>query len=108
MSVMARAERLKGLDAPTVWAEFTPLAREAGAINLGQGFPDWSPPPIVLDALAAAAITTGDSLAHQYCRSEGHPTLVGCVLLRRFWISVHKVVLQSSCAPVRGTAWARY
>lgn len=88
-----RAARLTGLDVPTVWGEFTPLARDAGAINLGQvgtlvqtyrssgivvratsgcvhmqGFPDWAPPPLVLNALTAAAITTEDAFANQYCR----------------------------------------
>ena len=36
------SSRLKGLLQPTVWQEFTPLAVEHGAVNLGQGFPDWS------------------------------------------------------------------
>lgn len=99
-SAVSTCSRL-GLDAPTVWGEFTPLARAAGAINLGQGcvrrgwlvshmctgtrlrFPDWSPPPIVLESLRSAAIETDDVLANQYCRSEGHPKLVSA-LARRY------------------------
>jgi hypothetical protein len=38
------ASRLKGLDKPTVWHEFSPLAVEHASVNLGQGFPDWDPP----------------------------------------------------------------
>jgi hypothetical protein len=30
------ARRLKGFDAPTVWGEFTPLAIQNKAVNLGQ------------------------------------------------------------------------
>ncbi|MCC7210121.1 MAG: aminotransferase, partial [Anaerolineae bacterium] len=34
----------------TVFAEITALARECGAINLGQGYPDFDGPPPVLQA----------------------------------------------------------
>jgi aspartate/methionine/tyrosine aminotransferase len=43
------------LQAPTVWEEFTPLAREQGAVNLGQGFPDW-PTPAFVKAAAVRAL----------------------------------------------------
>ena len=41
LSTMTTSKRLAGLLQPTVWQEFTPLAVEHGAVNLGQGFPDW-------------------------------------------------------------------
>lgn len=38
-----------------MWEEFTPLAREKGAVNLGQGFPDW-PTPAFVKAAAVRAL----------------------------------------------------
>lgn len=80
----ALASRLEGFGAPTVWEEFTPLARSTGAINLGQGFPDWASPRFVKDAI----IRSVEENNNQYCRSAGHPPLVQalakrCVLLSR-------------------------
>ena len=46
--------RLQGLGGATVWAEFTPLAQEKGAFNLGQGFPDWECPQFCKDAVSVA------------------------------------------------------
>lgn len=63
---------LNGLD-KNVWVEFTALAAQTKAVNLGQGFPDFSPPKSLLDALAE--VNTRAS-AHQYTRSQGHPKLV--------------------------------
>lgn len=40
---------------PTVWTEFSRLAMEYPSVNLGQGFPDWLPPPFVLESLVEAA-----------------------------------------------------
>jgi len=68
------ARRLDGFGAPTVWHEFSPLAKESGAINLGQGFPDWSPPSFVRDAMVTAV--NGSAMNSQYCRSQGHLPLV--------------------------------
>ena len=39
----------------TVFAKYTRLAKQYGAVNLGQGFPDFEPPQFVLDALTEAA-----------------------------------------------------
>src|SRR5689334_11325930 len=56
---------------PTVFAEFSALAKASGAVDLGQGFPDFDGPEEVKDAALRAlregsnqyAITTGtDSL----------------------------------------------
>ena len=57
--------------AETVWQEFTPMCAEVGAINLGQGFPDWPAPPFVKEAMRRAM----DDDANQYCRSAGYPAL---------------------------------
>ena len=50
----ALAKRLHSFMAPTVWHEFTPLAVECKAINLGQGFPGTCtclPGPVVCRSL---------------------------------------------------------
>ena len=66
------ASRLAPLgDKPTVWQEFSPLAVSVGAVNLGQGFPNWASPKFVKDAMIRAV--TEDH--NQYCRSDGHPAL---------------------------------
>lgn len=66
------AARLKGFDAPTVWSEFTPLANQHKAVNLGQGFPDWETPEFIKKALIEAI----NSNANQYSRSAGDMALV--------------------------------
>ena len=65
------AQRLQGFGA-TVFAEFTALANQVQAVNLGQGFPDF-PAPDFIKAAAAQAVA-GD--LNQYTRSAGHPRLV--------------------------------
>ena len=67
------ASRLSAFTAPTVWHEFTPLAAQTKAINLGQGFPGFSPAPFVKEAAARAVSEQGyDYLISQYARSAGH------------------------------------
>ena len=61
------------------WSEFGELAASTGATNLGQGFPDWEPPPFVVEA-AQWALGEG---VHQYTRPAGHPALVE-VIGRRY------------------------
>lgn len=61
-----------------MWQEFTPLAKEAGAVNLGQGFPDWESPRFVKDALIRAT----NENHNQYARSAGHPPLVQAIAKR--------------------------
>ena len=53
----------------TIFTEMTMLARQLGAINLGQGFPDEDGPQQVLDA-AKAAIDAG---INQYSPGRGEP-----------------------------------
>jgi len=68
------SHRLDGLDKPTVWEEFTPLALEHKAVNLGQGFPDWEPPKFVMDAMHQS-ISLGGVKSNQYARSAAHMPL---------------------------------
>lgn len=56
----------------SVFAEFTVLAQQYDAVNLGQGFPNFAAPDFVKDA-ACAAIQAD---LNQYARSAGHPRLV--------------------------------
>jgi N-succinyldiaminopimelate aminotransferase len=51
----------------TVFSEFSALAVAHGAVNLGQGFPDFAPPDFVVQALRSAI--EGDH--HQYARGSG-------------------------------------
>lgn len=50
----AAAARVAGFQ-ETVFATYTRLARQHGAVDLGQGFPDFDPPDFVLEALRASA-----------------------------------------------------
>jgi len=64
----------------TVWQEFSPLSVKAGAINLGQGFPNWSPAESALHAaveiMDAAKPSSEIAPFNQYARSGGHLPLV--------------------------------
>jgi len=68
------AERLRPFGV-SIFAEMTALAREHGAVNLAQGFPDFAGPAAVIEA-ARRAMEAGDN---QYSRSAGHPELVAAV-----------------------------
>lgn len=58
----------------TVFAVYTRLAKVHGAINLGQGFPDFAPPAFVLEALANAAAGY-----QQYAPLAGMPELLEAI-----------------------------
>lgn len=73
------AKTLQHFDpAGTVFAEFTGLANEHKAVNLGQGFPTLPLPSFIPNALASAA-QSSNSLLQQYTRSEGHVRLVNAL-----------------------------
>ena len=61
------------MEQPSVWLEFSPLAKLTKSINLGQGFPDWAPPKFVEQA-AISSVTGGKF--NGYARSAGHFPLV--------------------------------
>lgn len=56
-----------------VFASFSALAVEHGSVNLGQGFPSFSPPDFLLEAAADAVMVASNN---QYTRPGGHPRLV--------------------------------
>ncbi|XP_056288756.1 kynurenine--oxoglutarate transaminase 1 [Pseudoliparis swirei] len=58
----------------TAWLEFTQLATDYNPVNLGQGFPDFSPPKFIQEALCKAV--NGGHQMHQYTRAFGHAPLV--------------------------------
>ena len=62
--------RLQGFGT-TIFAEMSALALTTGAVNLGQGFPDYPGPPEVLDAARRAIGTPHD----QYPPGQGLPAL---------------------------------
>lgn len=67
-------KRIKDIS-ENVWTEYTALAAAHKAVNLGQGFPDFSP----LDHVKAALATASNGPNHmfnQYTRGAGHPKLV--------------------------------
>jgi N-succinyldiaminopimelate aminotransferase len=76
------ADRLQGFGT-TIFAEMSALAVRTGAINLGQGFPDYDGPAEVLDA-AVAAIRGGQN---QYPPGRGVPVLREAIARhqQRFW-----------------------
>ncbi|MEM6292081.1 MAG: aminotransferase class I/II-fold pyridoxal phosphate-dependent enzyme [Myxococcota bacterium] len=66
--------RLQGFGT-TIFAEMTALANKHGAVNLGQGFPDFEGPAEVKEA-AIEAMRAGHN---QYCRSFGISTLCAAI-----------------------------
>lgn len=80
------AERIQGFKT-TVFAEISALANVRGAVNLGQGFPDFAAPGFVTDA-AIAAIRAGHN---QYAPVDGVPRLREAIAAdwqRRFGVGV--------------------
>jgi len=63
----------------TIFTEMTTLARDHGAINLGQGFPDWEGAAF---AKEAAAVSMKQGEADQYPPSAGIPELRAAVASR--------------------------
>ncbi len=71
---MQLASRVLGFS-PNPFTELTALAQKHQAVNLGQGFPDWSPPDFVL----AAAEESLKSASHQYSAPRGVNRLLEAV-----------------------------
>ncbi|XP_064457237.1 kynurenine aminotransferase-like isoform X2 [Ornithodoros turicata] len=76
-NVVEPAQRLKGMQ-ESVWVEFIALALETNPVNLGQGFPDFAPPEVVVKALENV-LCGPNVLLHQYTRGFGHPRLVNAL-----------------------------
>ncbi len=74
MSSHPYASRRAASFGETVFATYTRLAQRHGAVNLGQGFPDFAPPEFVLAALRDAA-----GGYQQYAPLPGLPTLLEAV-----------------------------
>ncbi|MGE3619156.1 MAG: pyridoxal phosphate-dependent aminotransferase [Acidimicrobiia bacterium] len=76
------AERIRGFGT-TIFTEMSALARATGAVNLGQGFPDFDGPAEVAEA-AVAAIRAGHN---QYPPLGGIPELQVAIAehQKRFW-----------------------
>jgi len=74
------ARRLDGTGKPTMWSEFGQLAVETGAVNLGQGFPDWQPPKFVVEAAHQALRDGfhGQRATHRWSRCSRSGTARTC------------------------------
>ena len=71
----------------TIFTVMSKLANEAGAINLGQGFPDFQPPARLCE-LIAEHLAAGHN---QYAPMRGLPALceaIAAQMLRRHGVSV--------------------
>ncbi|KAL3990757.1 Aminotransferase class I and II family protein [Acanthocheilonema viteae] len=64
---------------PSVWVEFTSLATECKAVNIGQGFPDTPVPGFVSEMLEDVAKHPERTDWHQYSRGFGHPRLTNAL-----------------------------
>ena len=81
-SALRPAARVAGFGT-TIFAEMTRLAQAHGAVNLGQGFPDFDGPEFLHEA-AIRAIREG---RNQYCPTGGIPELARAIARHqeRFW-----------------------
>lgn len=71
-------ECIRKLNEPSIWIRFSKLANELKAVNLGQGFPDWSPPEFYLESLLRNV--TNEKANHQYTRAYGSMNLVNSII----------------------------
>ncbi|CAH6788851.1 Kyat1 [Phodopus roborovskii] len=72
MAKQLQARRLNGID-HNPWLEFIRLSKEYDVVNLGQGFPDFSPPDFAVQAFQQA--TSGNFMLNQYTMAFGYPPL---------------------------------
>jgi N-succinyldiaminopimelate aminotransferase len=83
----------------SIFAEMSRLAVQHGAVNLGQGFPDFQGPELAKRAAKAAI----DADKNQYARSAGDPTLVKAIarhLERHYGLAydpLEEVTVHSGC-----------
>ncbi len=69
------SQSIKGFEAPSIWAKCSKMAVQTGSVNLGQGFPDWTPPEFFIESLAKH-IKNGN---HQITRTYGSQELVNSI-----------------------------
>ena len=60
----------------SIWVEFTQLAIDCKAVNIGQGFPDSPMPAVLANAMVEVAKCPERTDFHQYTRGYGHPRFV--------------------------------
>ena len=80
------AQRVQGFGT-TIFTEMTNLANEHGAINLGQGFPDFAAPAFIKEAARAAV----EANVNQYAPGRGRPRLreaIAATMARRYGMAV--------------------
>ncbi|EAN78575.1 glutamine aminotransferase (GlnAT) [Trypanosoma equiperdum] len=71
------ADRLADVPPYSVWTEMTPLANKHGAVNLGQGFPNFPPPDFLLkEAHRVFDESVVTPTNQQYARTQGNLELV--------------------------------
>ncbi|CAB4010821.1 kynurenine--oxoglutarate transaminase 1 [Paramuricea clavata] len=73
--IIKPAKRLSQVSRRSIWVEFGKLNQQYKPVNVGQGFPDYSPPDYLTETLATT-IKSDNDLIHQYTRQQGHPRLV--------------------------------
>lgn len=61
-----------------IWVEYTGLARDYNAVNLGQGFPDYQSATYLNQKVKETLEESSDSI-YQYTRSPGHLRLVNAI-----------------------------
>lgn len=76
MTRRIKAKRIENFET-TVFTVWTQRARETGALNLGQGYPDFDPPEFVLEAAREAM-----KGFHQYAPLAGMPVLLEAIAKR--------------------------
>ena len=69
-SIYEIPNKIKGFEEATIWYKFSRLAAVTNSVNLGQGFPDWSPPEFVFESLKKHI--SDPKANHQYTRSFGN------------------------------------
>jgi len=64
-----------------VWVKTVRLVGEYKPVNLGQGYPDFAEvvPQLLKDALIRTQMPGADVNHNQYCRGQGHPSLVKAI-----------------------------
>jgi kynurenine--oxoglutarate transaminase/cysteine-S-conjugate beta-lyase/glutamine--phenylpyruvate transaminase len=98
-------KRMESFTQPSVWLEFSPLSKITNSINLGQGFPDWSPPDFILEN---AKIDISNPNLAIYARSAGHLNLVQSIANNYSNKLNHKIIPQNEVLVTVGATEALF